>query len=199
MLFFLSKAREASGSEAARVRHPHRRRGRVAAWPLAAHAQQGERMRRIGVLLPAAPDDAEFQSGVGAFLQGLAQLGWIIGRNIRIETRWTKFDPEETRKYAAELVALAPDVIHGMMLMPRASLAWQHAFGTVTPSALLTFQSTSATFGILGVPIVRDAALVEAGGDLQLGPQTKVGVAYFGQLANNARDHSVKANFSWRF
>src|SRR5215472_3843739 len=88
---------------------------------------------------------------------------------------------------------------NGMMLMPRASLAWQHAFGTVTPSGLLTFQSTGATFGILGLPIARDAALVEAGGDLQLGPQTKVGVAYVGQLANNARDHSVKANFSWRF
>jgi putative tryptophan/tyrosine transport system substrate-binding protein len=67
--------------------------------------------RRIGVLLPAAPDDAEFQSWVGAFLQGLAQSGWITGRNIQIETRWTRFDTEETRKYAAELVALAPDVI----------------------------------------------------------------------------------------
>jgi putative ABC transport system substrate-binding protein len=85
--------------------------GAAVAWPLAAPAQQGERMRRIGVLLPAAPDDAEFQSWVGAFLQGLAQSGWITGRNIRIETRWTKFDAEETRKYAAELVALAPDVI----------------------------------------------------------------------------------------
>jgi putative ABC transport system substrate-binding protein len=83
----------------------------AAAWPLAARGQQGERMRRIGVLLPAAPDDAEFQSWVGAFLQGLAQGGWITGRNIRIETRWTKFDAEDTRKYAAELVALAPDVI----------------------------------------------------------------------------------------
>jgi putative tryptophan/tyrosine transport system substrate-binding protein len=81
------------------------------AWPRAARAQQGERMRRIGVLLPAAPDDAEFQSSLGAFLQGLAQAGWITGRNIRIETRWTKFDAEETRKYAAELVALAPDAI----------------------------------------------------------------------------------------
>jgi outer membrane autotransporter protein len=88
---------------------------------------------------------------------------------------------------------------NGMMLMPRASLAWQHAFGTVTPTTALTFQNTGAPFGILGVPIARDAALVEAGGDLQLGPQTKVGVSYFGQLANNARDHSVKANFSWRF
>jgi len=85
--------------------------GGAAAWPLAARAQQPERMRRIGVLLPAAPDDAEQQSWLGAFLQGLAQSGWITGRNIRIETRWTKFDPEETRKYAAELVALAPDVI----------------------------------------------------------------------------------------
>jgi len=88
---------------------------------------------------------------------------------------------------------------NGMMFMPRASLAWQHAFGTVTPSALLTFQNTGVPFGILGAPIARDAALVEAGGDLQLGPQTKVGVAYFGQLASNVRDHSVKVNFSWRF
>src|SRR5262245_8271908 len=83
----------------------------AAAWPVAARAQQGERMRRIGVLLPAAPDDAEFQSWVGAFLQVLAQSGWITGRNIRIETRWTKFDAEETLKYAAKLVALASDAI----------------------------------------------------------------------------------------
>jgi outer membrane autotransporter protein len=88
---------------------------------------------------------------------------------------------------------------NGMIFMPRASLAWQHAFGTVTPGAALTFQNTGVPFGILGAPIARDAALVEAGGDLQLGAQTKVGVAYFGQLASNARDHSVKANFSWRF
>src|SRR5215831_3686099 len=88
---------------------------------------------------------------------------------------------------------------NGMIFMPRASLAWQHAFGTVTPTTALTFQNTGVPFDILGAPIARDAALVEAGGDLQLGPQTKVGVAYVGQLANNARDHSVKANFSWRF
>ncbi len=85
--------------------------GGAAAWPAAARAQQGERMRRIGVLLPTAADDAELQSWVGAFLQGLAQSGWITGRNIRVEIRWTKFDAEDTRKYAAELVALAPDVI----------------------------------------------------------------------------------------
>jgi len=79
--------------------------GGAAAWPLAARAQQRERMRRIGVLLPSTADDSEYQAWVGAFLQGLAQSGWITGRNIRVETRWTKFDPEETRKYAAELVA----------------------------------------------------------------------------------------------
>src|SRR5262245_40738624 len=85
--------------------------GGVAAAPLTARAQQREPMRRIGVLLPATPDNAEFQSWVGAFLQGLAQSGWITGRNIQIETRWTKFDSENARKYAAELVALQPDVI----------------------------------------------------------------------------------------
>src|SRR5262245_63336491 len=88
---------------------------------------------------------------------------------------------------------------NGMMVMPRASLAWQHAFGTVTPGAALTFQNTGVPFGISGAPIARDAALVDAGGDLQLNAQMKVGVAYFGQIASNARDHSVKANFSWRF
>jgi outer membrane autotransporter protein len=87
----------------------------------------------------------------------------------------------------------------GMMLMPRASLAWQHAFGTVTPTAALVFQNTGTSFPILGVPIARDAALVEAGGDLLLTLQTKVGLAYVGQLASTTQDHSVKANFSWRF
>ena len=72
-------------------------------------------MRRIGVLLPAAADDAEFQARVGAFLQGLAQLGWTIGRNVRIDTRWATANAAEIRRHAAELVALAPDVIlaHG--------------------------------------------------------------------------------------
>ena len=62
--------------------------GGAATWPLAARAQQGERMRRIGVLLPASADDARFQTFVGAFLQELQSLGWSIGRNVRIDTRW---------------------------------------------------------------------------------------------------------------
>jgi putative tryptophan/tyrosine transport system substrate-binding protein len=87
----------------------------AAAWPLAARAQQGERMRRIGVLLPATSDDAAFQSWLGAFLQGLALSGWTIGRNVRIETRWATADAAGVRRHAAELAALAPDVIlaHG--------------------------------------------------------------------------------------
>jgi putative tryptophan/tyrosine transport system substrate-binding protein len=89
--------------------------GGTAAWPLAAQAQQGERMRRIGVLLPATADDAEYQARIGAFLQALALLGWIIGRNVRIDTRWATTNVVEIRRHAAELAALAPDVIlaHG--------------------------------------------------------------------------------------
>jgi outer membrane autotransporter protein len=88
---------------------------------------------------------------------------------------------------------------NGMALIPRASVAWQHAFGAVTPTAALAFQSTGAGFGIWGVPVARDAALIEAGGDLQLTAQAKIGVSYAGQLANSAHDHSVKGNFTWRF
>jgi putative ABC transport system substrate-binding protein len=87
----------------------------AAAWPLGAGAQQPERMRRIGILLPATADDAEYQARVGAFLQGLALLGWSIGRNLRIDTRWTGANAAEIRRHAAELAALAPDVVvaHG--------------------------------------------------------------------------------------
>ena len=89
--------------------------GAAAAWPLAARAQQPERMRHIGVLLPATANDAAFQAWLGAFLQGLALLGWTIGHNVRIETRWAGGNADDIRRHAAELAALAPDVIlaHG--------------------------------------------------------------------------------------
>jgi putative tryptophan/tyrosine transport system substrate-binding protein len=89
--------------------------GTAAAWPIAARAQQGERVRHIGVLMPASADDPEFQARVGAFLQGLALLGWTIGRNMRIDTRWATANAADIRRHAAELAALAPDVIlsHG--------------------------------------------------------------------------------------
>jgi putative ABC transport system substrate-binding protein len=96
--------------------------GAATIWPLAARAQL-ERMRRIGVLLPAAADDAEFQARLAAFHQGLAVLGWTIGRNVRIETRWATTNAPQIRAHAAELIALAPDVVL--------------TFGTSTVAALL--------------------------------------------------------------
>jgi putative ABC transport system substrate-binding protein len=83
----------------------------ASAWPLAARAQQGERMRRIGVLMGTAADDPDVQARIAAFQQGLQKLGWADGRNVRIDYRWGAGNADDTRKYAAELVALAPDVI----------------------------------------------------------------------------------------
>ena len=83
----------------------------AAAWPLTARAQQTGGMRRIGVLMSLAADDRQGQERVAAFVQSLQELGWTDGRNVRIDTRWTAGNAAETRKYAAELVALAPDVI----------------------------------------------------------------------------------------
>jgi putative tryptophan/tyrosine transport system substrate-binding protein len=86
--------------------------GAAAAWPLAARAQQREKMRRIGVLSSVAADDPEVQARMAAFHQGLQETGWVVGRNLRIEYRWSGAgDTEQTRKYATELVALAPEVI----------------------------------------------------------------------------------------
>jgi putative ABC transport system substrate-binding protein len=86
--------------------------GAAAAWPLAARAQQRERVRRIGVLTNLPSDDAEAQLRNAAFLQGLQELGWMVGRNLRIDFRWvTPGDAGRLREYAAELVALAPEVI----------------------------------------------------------------------------------------
>jgi putative ABC transport system substrate-binding protein len=85
--------------------------GAAVSWPLAARAQQGERMRRIGVLMNLAADDPEGQTRITAFVQGLQQLGWTEGHNVRIDYRWGAGDAEHFRRYAAELVALAPDVI----------------------------------------------------------------------------------------
>jgi putative tryptophan/tyrosine transport system substrate-binding protein len=80
-------------------------------WPLAARAQQGERARRIGVLLNRAAGDPEVADSIGAFVQGMGELGWRIGGNLRIEYRYSAGNPELFRKYASELVALAPDAI----------------------------------------------------------------------------------------
>src|SRR5262249_53217229 len=85
--------------------------GAAVAWPVAAHAQQPERVRRIGVLMNLAADDPEGQAHIAAFHQGLQEWGWTLGRNARVDVRWGAFDPDSSRHYATELVALAPEVI----------------------------------------------------------------------------------------
>src|SRR5262249_35756133 len=116
--------------QSARLRHSgyrarHRRRGdrvkrrafitllggAAVAWPRAARAQQGERMRRIGVIINLAADDPEGHARITAFAQGLQEAGWSTGRNVRIDYRWGGAGADAMAKYAAELVALAPDVI----------------------------------------------------------------------------------------
>ena len=85
--------------------------GGAAAWPLAARAQQPDRMRRIGAFVSLGAGDAEGRARLTAFVQGLKELGWTDGGNVRIDTRWSAGDAERNRNHAAELVALAPDVI----------------------------------------------------------------------------------------
>jgi putative tryptophan/tyrosine transport system substrate-binding protein len=85
--------------------------GGAAAWPLTARAQPGERMRRVGVLMSRAEDDPEGQAQVAAFVQTLQSLGWTTGRNVQINISWAAADAARSRRYAAEMVALAPDVI----------------------------------------------------------------------------------------
>src|SRR5215470_19634687 len=86
--------------------------GAAAAWPLAVRAQPTtERVRRIGVLMSTTADDPEGQARIAAFHQGLQESGWTLGRNARIDVRWGAADADSSRRYAAELVALAPEVI----------------------------------------------------------------------------------------
>jgi putative ABC transport system substrate-binding protein len=84
--------------------------GGAAAWPVAAHAQQAERVRKVGVLINSTATP-EQRANLAAFQQTLQQLGWTVGRNVQMDIRWAEGDPRETRKHAGELVALAPDVI----------------------------------------------------------------------------------------
>src|SRR6266567_484092 len=85
--------------------------GAATAWSLAARAQQPARMRRIGVLTPFPADDAEGHARLTAFAQALQQLGWTVGQNVHIDYRWGPGNAETMRRYATELIALAPDVV----------------------------------------------------------------------------------------
>src|SRR5260221_4522266 len=85
--------------------------GAAAAWPLAGRAQQGDQMRRVGVLIGIAANDPDAQTRLAAFVQNLQQLGWTDGRNVRIDYRWGGGDADRVRKYAAALLALRPDLV----------------------------------------------------------------------------------------
>jgi putative ABC transport system substrate-binding protein len=115
--------------------------GGAAAWPLAARAQQADRMRRIGVLMAAPADDPEYQARIVALVQRLKQLGWMDGSNVRIDTRRAP-DPDDLRRPAADLAALAPDVIEA-------------ATGTTTIAPLL--QTTRIVPIVLCWPLTRSA------------------------------------------
>jgi putative tryptophan/tyrosine transport system substrate-binding protein len=121
--------------------------GGAAVFPIAARAQQRERMRRIGIILPASSDDAEYQVRVGAFLQGLQELGWALCRNVRVDTHWATSNAASIRKHAAELAALAPDAIL--------------AFGASTVGPLLQETRTvPIVFPVVGDPVA--AGFVES-------------------------------------
>jgi putative ABC transport system substrate-binding protein len=118
--------------------------GAAVAWPLAARAQQGERMRRVGMLVSVGATDPEMQTRGIAFVQGLAQLGWTVGHNVRIDTRWGAGNADDIRRYAVELAALAPDVI----------------LATSGPAVASLLQTTRT------IPIVFAQVIDPVGGDL---------------------------------
>jgi outer membrane autotransporter protein len=89
--------------------------------------------------------------------------------------------------------------VAGMLVMPRASAAWQYAFGELTPDLALAFASSGIPFGISGVPLARNSTLIEAGLDFALGPDAILGVSYAGQLADDLQDNGVQGRLTWRF
>ena len=128
----------------------HRTEG-AAAWPLAARAQQPSGVRRIGVLITLAADDPEAQARIGAFLQGMQEFGWTLGRNVRIDYRWAR-DVNSISRYATELVALAPDVIlananPSVVALQRATPSIPIVFVAVTDPVAATFVENLARPG----------------------------------------------------
>jgi ABC-type uncharacterized transport system substrate-binding protein len=141
--------------------------GAAAAWPLTARAQQREPMRRIGVLMNLAADDPEGQARVAAFLQGLQEAGWAVGRNAQIHIRWGMSDAERSRKNATELVALTPDVLFAttfptVAALQQATRAVPIVFAGVIDPVGAGLQGVASSFGVeLSPVVVRDVGEVE--------------------------------------
>jgi putative tryptophan/tyrosine transport system substrate-binding protein len=129
--------------------------GSAVVWPFSARAQHAERMRRIGVLIAVAADNPEEQARLAAFHQGLGELGWIVGRNVMIDIRWAAGDTERARSYAAELVALAPDVILSTS-------------GTILPALLHATRTIPIVFVLVADPVGAGfvASLAHPGGNV---------------------------------
>ena len=124
--------------------------GAAAVWPLAVRAQQGERVRRIGMLVALASDDPEAQARNAAFLQTLSELGWTVGRNVQIDYRWSGADADRIRKAASELVALAPDLIQANSTPALASLLQ----ATRTVPIVFTQVADPVSAGVLATTIM---------------------------------------------
>jgi putative tryptophan/tyrosine transport system substrate-binding protein len=184
--------------------------GAVAAWPLPARAQQRERMRRVGVFTPGAADDPEHQARNAAFLQGLGELGWIVGRNVRIEYRWGAGDYERFRAMAAELVALAPDVILAqgsstVTALQKTSSTVPIVFANVTDPVGSSLVASLARPGVTPLDLLRpNSASVESGWELlkELAPRvTRVAVLRSSAVARvvaGQLSHDHAAPPGWR-
>jgi hypothetical protein len=119
--------------------------GAAVAWPLPAHAQQPDRVRRIGFLIGIS-DDAEARARFAAFRQGLAELGWIEGRNVEIVARFGGADPERNRAHVAEMIALAPDIVVHSEPIARPQPSWVCALTSTTPPRSVQAPRSSAPF-----------------------------------------------------
>jgi outer membrane autotransporter protein len=145
-----------------------------------------------------------FQHG-NAAIEPFAGLAWVhFGTSGFTETggaaALTTNGSDDNVGYSTLGVRMASSVpMHGIMVTPRASLAWQYAFGDTTPDLALAFAQSGAGFSALGVPLAQNSALIEAGIDLQLSPGARLGISYIGQLAGDLQDNGVQANLLWRF
>ena len=152
-----------------------------------------ERGRRGFRLLPFGETTYKAAKQLFADIDAFNEKGGVAALSVAANSFEVGYSTLGVR--AASLVPLD----NGMVVIPRASAAWQHAFNSVTPDATVAFQSTTTTFVVAGVPIARDSLLAEAGIDLAISRNATIGVSYTGQIANNVQDHAAKGRFSWKF
>ncbi|WP_193395269.1 autotransporter outer membrane beta-barrel domain-containing protein, partial [Bradyrhizobium pachyrhizi] len=174
-----------SSSPASSIRHA----------PATTRPRAGVRRDRLRAIAPIAHEPFAGLAWAHLSTDSFAETGGIgaaalVGAGSNQDVGYSSFGAR---------IATSVALTNGMQLTPRASVAWQHAFGDVIPTAALAFQSPGTGFTVAGVPLARNAALIEGGLGLRVTPQASIGIAYVGQLADRVQDHSVKASFSWKF